>query len=352
MDKTILITGIGGPTPRSIAKWLRELYPNARLVGVDTNARALGFYMEGLLDRKFVIPSADDENYWKVLKTIIDKEAIEMAFVQPEKEVIAWGKYYNRNKSYICPALIPPIEYVESLVNKAEMAELLKGTSYIPDTVSIDSENPDFDIIDDKIGYPCWIRASEGSGGLGSLKLDRKEDLEAWLFIHKDIKEFTVSEFLTGRHLANQMLYLDGKCIKNAGLQCAEYVMADIAPSKVTGNTSFGRFINEDSLLEFCEDVMGYISEKLGVKPHGVFSFDLKEDSKGNLKLTEINVRHMAYTGVMAEVGFDLIGDTMKYLMGNRSKIGKGKFYYDSDYIFLRDVDIEPIVMKESELLQ
>ena len=41
-----------------------------------------------------------------------------------------------------------------------------------------------------------------------------------------------------------------------------------------------------------------------------VFSFDLKEDSSGNMKVTEINIRHMAYTGVMAQVGFDLIEDT------------------------------------------
>jgi len=155
---------------------------------------------------------------------------------------------------------------------------------------------------------------------------------------------------LTGRHLANQMLYINGECIKNAGLHCAEYVMADIAPSKVTGNTSYGLFINEEPLLEFCEEVVDYTSGKLGVKPHGVYSFDLKEDNEGNLKVTEINIRHMAYTGIMAEIGFDLIGDTVKYLSGDSSGIKRGRFHFDSDYIFLRDVDIEPVLLRNSDL--
>jgi len=346
----ILISGIGGPTPRSIALWLRKLYPDAVLIGVDTNPKALGFYMKGLLNKSEIVPRADDGDYWEVMTKLVENEKIDFAFVQPEMEVLEWGDFFKRNGRYICPVLIPPVEYTEGLMDKAAMADLLGETDYIPKTVRLSPENPDYDRIAEEIGYPCWIRASVGSGGLGSLRLSRREDLEAWLFIHRGIKEFTISEFLTGRHLANQMLYIDGVCMGNAGLHCAEYVMADIAPSKVTGNTSYGLFINEEPLLEFCEEVMGYISEKLGVEPHGVYSFDLKEDSEGRLKVTEINIRHMAYSGIMAEIGFDLIGDTVKYLSGDTSGISRGRFHFDRDYIFLRDVDIEPILMNKSDL--
>jgi len=346
----ILITGIGGPTPRSIAVRLRKLFPGSTLIGADSNPKALGFYMNGLLDKCIVAPRADDPEYWKFMKELVKSEEVDLAFVQPEAEVMEWGNYLKKNGSYICPVLIPPVEYTQGLMDKAAMADLLDGTGYIPKTIRITPDKPDYDRIEEEVGYPCWIRASVGSGGLGSLKLSRKEDLEAWLFIHSGIKEFTISEFLTGRHLANQMLYLNGECIKNAGLQCAEYVMADIAPSKVTGNTSYGLFINEEPLLAFCEEVMDYLAKQLKVQPHGVFSFDLKEDAEGNLKVTEINIRHMAYTGIMAEIGFDLIGDTVKYLMNNSDAITRGRYKFESDYIFLRDVDIEPILMKDSEL--
>src|SRR5690606_8265860 len=228
---------------------------------------------------------------------------------------------------------------------------LLQDTEYIPKTIRILQGTEDLTQIEKEIGFPCWIRASVGSGGLGSLRLNSQRELEAWLFIHKDVPEFTVSEFLTGRHLANQMMYIDGRLIKNAGLHCAEYVMADIAPSKVTGNTSYGKFINEDKLLIFCEEVMNYIQSRTQIDAHGVYSFDLKEDSRGNLKVTEINIRHMAYTGIMAQVGFDLVSDTILYLTGKENEIVSGNYKYSSDYIFLRDVDSIPLLMTDSYLL-
>jgi hypothetical protein len=348
----ILITGIGGPTPRSIARRLREIYPDAKLIGVDANRKALGFYINNLVDVCLIIPRATDPGYWVEIYHIIKKYNIDFAFVQPEFEVLAWGDFFKKNGFFHCPTLIPPLEHVNALMNKARMAELLSDTDFIPKTITLIQEDKNFDRVESEIGFPCWIRASVGSGGLGSLKINSIKELEAWLFIHKEIKEFTVSEFLTGRHLANQMLYLNGELVKNAGLHCAEYVMADIAPSGVTGNTSYGKFLNEEKLLIFCEDVMNFLQKKTGVLPHAVYSFDLKEDSKGNLKVTEINIRHMAYTGIMAKVGFDLIADSVKILSGKYNEVKVGRFIYDSnDYIFLRDVDENPIVMLETDLL-
>ena len=346
----ILITGIGGPTPRSIGLRIRKLYPDAKIIGVDIEPKAIGFYLKGLLDKSYVVPKASETKYWPTIKDILSKERVDLAFVQSEKEVLEWGAYYNKHGEMPCKVLIPPYEYTRNLIDKNSMAGLLKGSGFIPKTIRFTQDDQQLDKVKEEVGYPCWIRATTGSGGFGSLKLKNEKDLKAWLLVHEDIQEFTVSEFLPGRHMANQMLYFNGECIKNAGLHCAEYVMANIAPSKVTGNTSFGRLINEDTLLNCCENVMDYIANQLKQPPHGVFSFDFKEDQNGELKVTEINIRHMAYTGIMAEVGFDLVNDTIKLLNNHPNEIEKGRYYYDNDYVFLRDVDIHPIIMKESEL--
>ena len=80
-------------------------------------------------------------------------------------------------------------------------------------------------------------------------------------------------------------------------------------------------------------------------------SFDLKEDSKGELKLTEVNIRHMAYTGVMARAGFDLIEDTIRIMEdGNADNVKRAPYYhYDKPYVFLRDVDVEPVLLESEE---
>ncbi len=348
--KTILITGIGGPTPRSIAKTIREKFPDSRIIGIDANPKALGFFMPDLIHKYYVAPKVYEPAYWPFINNLISSERINMAFVQPELEVVGWGENYNLKGSYPCPVLIPPFELASILMDKAKMADVLKDTEFIPKTIKVSQANPMFQVVESSIGFPCWIRATKGSGGLGALKLGDLNSYKSWLFINSDIQEFTVSAFLPGRHLATQMLYYKGEYIKGGSLECVEYIMASIAPSKVTGNTSYGRFINEDKILEFCNSCIEYISDQLNVLANGVLSFDLKEDVDGNLKVTEINIRHMAYTGVMATVGFDLISDTIEILeTESAANIQKNLFFhYDQPYAFLRDVDIEPIVVNDT----
>lgn len=350
--KTILITGIGGLTPRSIAKRIRNNHPDYRIIGCDVEKKAMGFFMKNLVDEHYIAPRCDSPEYFSWLEKLVELKGVDYAFVQPESEIVAWGEYYERNGRYPCPVFMSCKLLSESLRDKSIMAELLKNTDFIPKTIKVTQDNPRFEDVENIIGFPCWIRATEGTGGLGSLKLDNISSYKSWLFINSSISEFTVSEFLTGRHLANQMLYYNGEYIKGAALECAEYVMANTAPSHVTGNTHFGRFLNEDRVNAFCDDCIKYLEKMLDVPAHGILSFDLKEDSKGNLKVTEVNIRHMAYTGVMAQVGFDLIEDSIRIMEdGNCNRIKRDQFHhYDKPYVFLRDVDVEPIVLESEEV--
>lgn len=348
--QTILLTGIGGLTPRSIAKIIRKNHPEYRLIGCDIDKKAIGFFIDGLLDEYYVCPRCTSPDYFPWLESLVEKKQIDYAFVQPESEIVEWADYYEKNGKYPCPVFMGGKLLSVSLKDKSIMADLLNGTDFIPKTIKVTQDNPRYDDVEKMIGFPCWIRATEGTGGLGSLRLDDISSYKSWMFINSEISDFTVSEFLSGRHLANQMLYYNGEYVKGAALECVEYVMAKTAPSRVTGNTHFGRLLNDDSINKFCDDCIKYLESKLGVSAHGILSFDLKEDKNGNLKVTEVNIRHMAYTGVMARAGFDLIEDTIKIMEeGNCDSVERAPYYhYDKPYVFLRDVDIEPIIL-ESE---
>ena len=60
----------------------------------------------------------------------------------------------------------------------------------------------------------------------------------------------------------------------------------------------------------------------------------------------------MAYAGVMAHVGFDLIEDTIKIMEdGNADRVEKDQYHhYEKPYIFLRDVDVEPIILDSEKI--
>lgn len=352
--KTILVTGIGGLTPRSITKIIRENHPNYQIIGIDVNKKAIGFFMKGLLDGYYVCPRCSTPEYFPFIEKLVEEKHIDYAFVQPESEIVAWGDYYEKNGKFPCPVFMGCKTLSVSLKDKSIMADLLEGTDFIPKTIKVTQINPRYEDVEKEIGFPCWIRATEGTGGLGSLKLEDLSSYKSWLFINNEISEFTVSEFLTGRHLANEMLYYNNEYVKGAALECAEYVMANTAPSHVTGNTAFGRFLNEDRINKFCDDCIKYLCNKLQVAAHGILSFDLKEDKNGNMKVTEVNIRHMAYTGVMARVGFDLIEDTIKIMEdGNADRVERVPFYhYVKPYIFLRDVDVEPIILENENIFE
>lgn len=352
--KTVLITGIGGLTPRSIAKVIRKNHPDYKIIGCDINKKAVGFFLKDLLDKYDVCPRCTSQEYFPWMEKLVRHHQIDYAFVQPESEIVAWSAYYDQKGRYPCPVFMGSTALSVSLKDKSIMADLLKGTEFIPKTIKVSLENPRFDEVEHEIGFPCWIRATEGTGGLGSLRLEDISSYKSWLMINAQIPQFTVSEFLPGRHLANQMLYYKGEYVKGAALECAEYVMANTAPSRVTGNTHFGRFLNEDHINIFCDNCVKYLEKKLGVPAHGILSFDLKEDKNGDLKVTEVNIRHMAYTGVMAQVGFDLIEDTIKIMEdGNCDRVERAPlFHYDKPYVFLRDVDIEPIVLESEQVFE
>lgn len=350
--KTVLVTGIGGLTPRSITGIIRENHSNYHIIGVDVSKKAVGFFMKGLLDEYCTCPYCDDPEYFPFIEKLVAEKHIDYAFVQPESEIVAWGDYYEKNCKFPCPVFMGCKTLSVSLKDKSIMADLLEGTDFIPKTIKVTQDNPRYEDVEKLIGFPCWIRATEGTGGLGSLKLEDISSYKSWLFINNKIPEFTVSEFLIGRHLANEMLYYNDEYVKGAALECVEYVMANIAPSKVTGNTAFARFLNEDRINKFCDDCIKYLCKKLNVPAHGILSFDLKEDKDGNMKVTEVNIRHMAYAGVMARVGFDLIEDTIKIMEdGNCDRVERAPFYhYEKPYVFLRDVDVEPIVLESEDI--
>lgn len=359
MSKVVLITGIGGLTPRSIARVIRKNHPDYKIIGCDINKRAIGFFMTmqdgtNLIDEHYICPRCDESDYFPWLENLIREKNIDYAFVQPEAEIVEWGRYYEEKGKYPCPVFMGSRLLSESLRDKAIMADLLKDTNYIPKTIKVTQNEPKYEEVENKIGFPCWIRATQGTGGLGSLKLEDISSYKSWLFINSQIGEFTVSEFLPGRHLANEMLYYNGDYIKGAALECADYVMANTSPSKVTGNTSFGRFLNDRKINEFCDSCIKHLEEKLGIEAHGILSFDLKEDKNGQLKVTEVNIRHMAYTGVLAEAGFDLIEDTIIILeKGNVDNLIRDQYHeFDKPYIFLRDVDIEPIILDSEEEIE
>lgn len=348
----ILINGIGGPSPRSVARSLKYYgkYTDYKLYGTDIDKYATDLYDNELYEKTFLIPPAKDPAYWPEITRIIEKYKIDIALVQPEFEVLEWAKLSEKS-SLPCKALIPDLKLAEVLYDKAVMSKYLEETGLVPKSYVLKSDMSNLEEIEQALGYPFWIRSSSGSMGLGSLKITDRQTLKNWVFINSDVKQFLASEFLSGRNLACKMLYYDGNLVRAAVGERVNYIMSKVAPSGITGNTSFGRLLNDEKVFLRAKNAMDILFEKTNAKKHGFFTVDLKEDSEGIAYLTEVNIRHVAFSLCFTVGGMNFAEDTVRLLDEDVSYDKTFKLHkFEEDLIFLRGVDVLPRVMKESDL--
>ena len=350
----ILITGVGGPTPRSFAISLQKYssYANFELMATDINPLSIGLYQKELFKKSYIVPQASAANYWEEIEKIIKNNNIEYAVILPELEVIEWSKKQHKGK-LPCKVLLPDHNLAELLVDKAKMTDVLKGLDLVPKSLEFTRFDENLERIKDHLGFPYWVRSTSGSSGLGSLKIEDENSLKNWIHINPNVTHFLASTFLPGRNLACKMLYYEGKLIRAAIGERVNYIMAKVAPSGITGNTSFGRLLNDPRVFEEANKAMDHMFKHTEAKKHGFFTVDFKEDERGKPYITEVNVRHVAFTQCFAAGGANFAEDTMRLLDNDPTFDKTFKLYeFEKDLIFLRDVDAIPILMKENELLK
>jgi carbamoyl-phosphate synthase large subunit len=348
----ILINGIGGPTPRSIARSLRwySRYKHYELIGTDINPHARDLYDHTLYNKTYLAPPAGSSDYWPFMQELIQKYQIDMAHVQPELEVLEWAKKAEEN-ALPCKALLPDYRLTKTLTDKGVMTEVLQESGLVPTSFVIQPDLKEIDQAIDLLGFPFWIRATSGSSGLGSLKVEDENSLKNWIHINPKVKEFIGSKYLPGRNLACKLLYFQGELIRTACAERVNYIMAKVAPSGITGNTSFGRLLNEPELAKKAVDAMDILFAHSNALKHGFFTVDFKEDEEGQAFITEVNVRHVAFSVCFSAGGANFAEDTVRLLDGDSAFDMNYKMYeFEKDLIFLRDVDAKPLLIKESQL--
>ncbi len=350
--KKILLTGVAGPTPRSFAQSLRKYsrYADYYLVGTDSDPYALGLYMDTLYDKTYLVPRAEDPRYWQVITDIIQKEGIEIAVVLPELEVLEWATR-ARSRDLPCKAHVPDYNLATRLFDKSAMTTLLEPFGLAPKSFTIRPSDLEIDT-HLKLDFPFWIRSASGSSGLGSLKVNSITELKNWMLINPGVDKFLASEYLPGRNLGCKMLYHNGVLLRSAIAERVIYIMSNVAPSGITGNTAFGRLVNDPEVFKAAKEAMEILFTETNTERNGFFTVDMKEDSDGKPLVTEVNIRFVAFTQCYAAGGANIPEDYIRVLDNDESFDRTFKLYeFEPDMIFLRDVDEQPIIMKESQLL-
>jgi len=120
--------------------------------------------------------------------------------------------------------------------------------------------------------------------------------------------------------------------------------MSKVSLSGITGNTSMGRLLNCPEAHAVARQAVDAVIARTGETMNGLVVVDMKEDGRGRPKVTEINIRHVAFTSTFAEAGLNFAEAQMLILTGQRDMIPGGLTKeFPRDNIMLRDVDGLPI---------
>ena len=354
--RKILVTGVGGPTPRSFVRAIKVYGGTAasdyEFIGVDCNPLAYGLYDKTLFSKGIVVPPAHNLYYWDKINEVIEANDIEGAIILPEIEVIEWAKN-NSNLNKSIRLHLPSHVLSLVLTDKHALHQHLCGTGLIPKYQQLDPAHYDYQQLVAKVGQPFWIRSNSGSSGLGSLKIKEAAELQQWMAINPGIREYLATEYLPGRNMACKLLYYDGQLQRTVCAERVNYIMAKVAPSGITGNTAFGRLLNCPKLVELAVQALEHIARKYNSGLNGIFTVDFKEAADGRAKITEVNIRHVAFTSSLAAGGANLPLDTLNFMFGKQPPDEAPVHYqFEEDLVFLRDVDADPIVMKASDLFK
>lgn len=344
----ILITGACAVSARSVLRSLKisELFQDAEYIGWDMCNLLYGVYA-GEFDKIYKVPAVGDSEYRKIAQAILDKEKPDAVIVVPEVEVLYWAR-----NPFNIPHIVPPVNFANLVISKERLFDALAGTGLVPQYRNILSAEILKSNFSNPLGYPVWIRdgAAGTASAKGAFKAETHEELQAWVKINPHTNQFQLSQFLPGRNLGCFCLFKNGELIKMAQAERIEYIMAKVAISGITGNTSKGKLLNEEKIKNVALKAIDLLCEKTGEIMNGLVVVDMKEDEMGNPVITEINIRHVAFSSSFAMAGQN-ISEAQLLLALDRDKEIRGTVQkdYPAGNLLLRDVDGQPIYITEKK---
>ena len=146
-----------------------------------------------------------------------------------------------------------------------------------------------------RLGYPCWLRARHGAGAKGAICARNDMEALAWFdfWRARDPKiDFVVEEFLPGRDFSWCGIYRGGELLVSFARERLEYLYPHLTPEGLTGTPTIARVVKDQRV----EHVARRAVLAADSSPHGVFCVDLREDSEGAPKPTEINAGRFSTT--------------------------------------------------------
>jgi len=280
----VLVTGSGGLAGVNFVRALRASSKDYYIVGTDFNKYHI-LYPD--VDARYLTPRHGDKSFISRVSDIAKKEKADFLHPQPSSEAFVIA---SKREKVPCKVFLPPASVMLVGQDKLLSERKLKASGIpVAKTFEI-KRKADIRVAFEKLGKPLWARARHGAGGRLSLLCGSPAEAGLWieLWVKKGLAaydEFILQEYLSGRNIAWDSIWKEGRLVTSYSRERLEYPFKHISPSGITGTPSVSRIIHHPPLNEIGMRAVKAIDPK----PNGAYSVDVKESADGVPCITEVD---------------------------------------------------------------
>jgi hypothetical protein len=346
----VLVTGAGTGSSANLFRAFRTIAPKPHIVGVHDDRFVLKL---SLADRNYLSPGPGSDDYVNAILEIIKRERINVIMPTDDNTVKALSDARDR---FPIELLLPRRDTIDLCQDKYALNVFLRERAVpAPRTFQIGSLR-DVDKIFAGFSHAglLWCRARRGSRSLAATAVGTVEQARAWITQWRDLQgvkvsDFTLGEYLPGRHFIVQSVWHDGNLLRAQPIEVISYFAAGNNPSGVFSLSCLAKTVVAGEALEVALRAV----KALERYPSGAFIVELKESAEAVASITEINAGRFP-SGVTALLA--LGKDNMVAAFASTA-IGEAVTPADPhastrEYYLVRDIDTVPGVFSATDLLK
>lgn len=285
----IAVLGAGGPAGVNVCRALHAAGHD--VIGLDGNAYHLPFA------HPYCVETIVSEAF-------ADVEALDVDLVhsQPEQGVRWLASHPD------VPSFVPAAAVIDRCQDKLETA-IAWGNAHLRTfyPCRIYAETPDWlHLAKDAFGLPFWLRATRGAGARGATLVEDLRTAHHWIRYWQTRGaeiDWVAEEYLPGRDYCWTSIWQHGTLIAAFARERLEWLYPHLAPSGRTGTPTVAVTVHDERVNTTARAAVLAVD----ARPHGIYAVDLREDSNGVPRPTEINAGRWPTTSPLYhELGVNL----------------------------------------------
>lgn len=348
MNKTIMVLGAGGGGGNNLIRSFRKSSLVGRIVGSNCLPHAVA---KSNADVTYLLPECSEENYKSELIKVVEKERVDLVVPNNDREVVAVSLIRDE-----IPVKVFLPDHADILVcqNKNNFYSTLQENSEpVPEFVQIISaETIEEDIARIGKSNRYWVRPVRGSGSTGATWVYNAKQVRKWISLWVELRgykytDFQVSKFLPGRDFNFQSIWNRGELVTYSMVERKSYFMGANRLSGMSSTPEVAITVKDEKVVQKVLRVIRAVCKR----PNGSINVDIKEDSEGNVFVTEINIGRFPMITTIHDSACEP-SPAIAYLLvafeQNLLKFSVGN--YKENVMLIRDLDTEPCVVDTGDL--